>query len=217
MQTDISVSPTNSQKMKILIGTPIHQIKDYSTEQWLKNVAKLQAEYPADLLLVDNSPGFDYVEKVKEYCKKLGIQNYKIEHLEINQEQPVGERINRSREIIRQEILGKDYDAWFSWESDQIIPTDTLSTLTKIMEAGSYTMIHPNAWNREVPAEPNADFGVCLIKRDALEKRGFLLEYPGMRDCWHGGEAQFKKQVLEDGGSYIEIYGLIKPILHLND
>lgn len=203
--------------MKILIGTPIHQIKDYSMERWLESVSKLLKSYPADLLLVDNSPGLDYVEKVRSYCAKFGIINYKIEHLEISQGQPPSEKIGRSREIIRQEVLSGDYDAWFSWESDQIIPIDTLTRLVKIMEAGNYMMIHPNSWDRVLPGEPEADFGVCLIRRQCLEKFGFLLEYPDMPDCWYGGEAWFKKQVLKDGGNYIEIYGLINPIYHLNE
>ena len=203
--------------MKILIGTPIHIVKDYAMERWLENVAKLQMEYPADLLLVDNSPGLDYMEKVKGYCKKYGIKNYKIEHLVIGEQQGRDEKIARSREIIRQEILAKDYDAWFSWESDQIIPPDTLGKLVKIMEAGNYTMIHPNSWEREIPAEPDVNFGVCLIKRWPLEKYTFLLDTPALRNSWYGGEAWFKKQVLQGGGSYIEVYGLIKPIYHLNE
>jgi hypothetical protein len=44
--------------MKVLIGTPIHQVKDYSMERWLANVRELRAHTPADLVLVDNSPGF---------------------------------------------------------------------------------------------------------------------------------------------------------------
>ncbi|MBF8249473.1 MAG: hypothetical protein HW400_74 [Candidatus Levybacteria bacterium] len=213
---NLSHSRPISYGMKILIGTPIHQIKDYCMERWLQNVAKLQAKSPTDLLLVDNSPGLDYVEKVKGYCAKYGITNYKIEHLEINQNQPVPERIGRSREIIRQEILANDYDAWFSWESDQIIPVNALGKLVKIMEAGSYMMIHPNSWTRVYTGEPDADFGICLIKRECLEKYGFLLEYPDMPDCYAMGEAWFKKQVLKGGGSYIEVYGLIKPIYHLS-
>lgn len=204
------------KNLKILIGTPIHQVKDYCMERWLANVAKLQKKSPADLLLVDNSPDLSYVEKVKGYCKKYGITNYKIEHLVIHQGQPVAERIGRCREIIRQEFLSKDYDAWFSWESDQIIPADALGKLVKIMSAGNYMMIHPNSWDRVLPGEPDANFGVCLIRRETLEKYGFLLEYPDMRDCWHGGEAWFKKQVLKGGGNYIEVYGLIKPIYHLD-
>lgn len=203
--------------MKVLLGTPIHESKDYCMERWLKNVAELTKLTPTHLLLVDNSPGLDYMETVKGYCKKYSIKNFKIVHIDINKECNRDEKIGRSREGIRQHLLANGYDAWFSWESDQIIPTNTLVTLAKIMEAGNYSMIHPNAWSRENPNEPEANFGVCLISRDALEKYGFLLEYPNMRDCWHGGEVWFKKQVIKGGGSYIEIYGIIKPILHLNN
>src|SRR3989344_6467868 len=96
--------------MKILIGTPIHICKDYSMERWLENVSKL--EYPADFMMVDNSPGLDYIEKIKGYCAKYGIKNYKIEHLELLPEQGDGERVARSRGVIIQEILSHDYDGW---------------------------------------------------------------------------------------------------------
>ena len=201
--------------MKILIGTPINEIKDYCMVRWLENVSKLLKQYPADFLLVDNSPGLEYISKVKGYCKNIGIKSYQIEHLIINQHQPVAEHIGRSREIIRQYFLAHHYDAWFSWESDQIIPVNTLSKLVEIMKAGDYKMVHPNAWSREVQNEPDADFGVCLISKWCLEKYGFLLDGLDARRSWHGGEAWFKKQVLKGGGSFIEIYGIINPIYHL--
>jgi hypothetical protein len=202
--------------MKILIGTPIHQIKDYSMERWLMNVARVQKQTPSFLLLVDNSPGLDYVEKVRGYCIKHNIKNYKIEHIEVNQENGADERIGRSREIIRQEVLSGCYDAWFSWECDQLIPLNTIDMLSKIMLSGNYMMVNPNSWTREIQSEFNANFGCCLISRSALEKYGFLLEYPDMPNCWHGGEVWFKKQIIKGGGSYIELYGIIKPISHLD-
>lgn len=201
--------------MRILIGTPIHEIKEYAMKRWLKNVAELQKKSPTNVLLVDNSPGLAYVDKVNGYSKKYGVKNYEIKHLEINQNQPVAERIGRSREIIRQHFLAHNYDAWFSWESDQIIPVNTLSKLVEIMKVGDYMMVHPNAWSREMQSEPMADFGVCLIRRWCLEKYSFLLDGPKARGAWHGGEAWFKKQVLKGGGSFIEIYGIINPIYHL--
>ncbi|KKS83712.1 MAG: hypothetical protein UV59_C0033G0010 [Candidatus Gottesmanbacteria bacterium GW2011_GWA1_43_11] len=205
--------------MKILIGTPIHAKKNYAMERWLANVAKLQKKFPADLLLVDNTPGMEYVEKVKGYLAKNGITNYKIEHLELHPWTEPDERISRSREIIRQHVLNHSYDAWFSWESDQIIPPNTLGILARIMAAGNYMLIHPSSWSREVPAVPDVSFGVCLINRAPLEKFGFLLEFglePGMRKAWNNSDVWFKKQVLKAGGSYIEVYGLIKPIYHLD-
>lgn len=202
--------------MKVLIGTPIHQVKDYAMERWLQNVAELQKVYSADLLMVDNSPGLEYVKKVKEYCKKYGLKNYKIEHLEIWQENGADERIGRSREIIRQNFLAHDYDAWFSWECDQLIPTDALNTLVKFMVNGNYAMISHNSWTRGDPDQALAAFGCTLIRRDCLENFGFLLEYQNMQNCWHAGETRFKNQVLKAGGKYIEVYGVIQPIYHLD-
>ncbi|MBI4033190.1 MAG: hypothetical protein HY377_01620 [Candidatus Blackburnbacteria bacterium] len=207
----VHLNPMVSKKMNVLIGTPIHEAKDYSIERWLQNVSK--QEHPADLFLVDNSPGTGYVEKVGMYCAKHGIRNYKIEHLELPPEQEKHERIARSREIIRQYILDHDYDAWFAWECDQIIPTNTLDKLIGIMKSGSYLMVNPNKWAREDPSIPNTDFGCSLIKREALKKYGFILHEPG---SWETGEAWFKRRVLKGGGSYIDVYGVIDPIYHLN-
>lgn len=75
-------------------------------------------------------------------------------------------------------------------------------------------MVNPNKWDRENPNNPNTDFGCSLIKREALEKYGFL--NPPER-LVNDGEAWFKKRVLENGGNYVDIYGVIKPIYHLND
>jgi len=187
-------------------------------ERWLQNVSKL--EYPADFFMVDNSPGLNYVEKVKWYCAKYGITNYKIEHLELSQEQGKFERVARSREIIRREFLSKDYDAWFAWDCDQIIPLDALGKLVQLMEEGNYMMVNPNKWNREVPDDPNIDFGCALIKRECLEKYGFILEFgtdPDMPNSWEPGEAWFRKRVLRGGGNYINVYGIINPIYHLDN
>jgi len=204
--------------MKILIAIPIHVSKDYCTERWFENLSKL--EYPADLLLVDNSPGTDYVEKLKKYCAKYGIKNYKTEHLELPLEQSKFERIARCREVIRREVLDKGYDAWFSWENDQLIPTNTLDELVKIMRSADFSIVELNAWDREIPDLPNFDWGVSLISREALEKYSFILEFgtdPEMPATWEPGEAWFRKRVLRGGGSCLQVDGAIGPIYHLKE
>lgn len=202
--------------MNILIGTPIHECKDYAMERWLENVSKL--EYPADFLMVDNSPGLEYVEKVKGYCAKYGITSYNIEHLEINQAQGADERVGRSREIIRQEILSKKYDAWFSWESDQIIPPNTLDRLVQLMEKGNFAMVSQGSWSRKNPGSPENELGCALIKRVCLEKYSFLLEtYWDLTRSWHAGARWFKSRLLKDGGNYVEVHGVINPIYHLDE
>lgn len=205
------------KKMKIIIGTPIHQCKDYSMEKWLENVSRL--EYPADLFMVDNSPDPEYIKKVKGYCKKYGITNYQIKHIELPKEQDKWERIARSREVIRTYLLSKDYDAWFTWECDQIIPANALGQLVKISQSENYMMVNPNKWAREDPDAVNTDFGCCLIRREVLEKYSFILDFgtdPDMPETYEPGEAWFKKRVLKGGDSYIDVYGVINPIYHLN-
>jgi len=205
--------------MKILIGTPIHIVKDYSMERWLKNVAELTLVTPADLLMIDNSPGLDYVEKVKGYCEKYKIKNYKILHLELPPEQGVYERVARVREVIRHIILSQYYDVWFSWECDQLIPNNGLSELLKMMESGNFTIASHSTWTRENQEEILDElFGTTLISRDCLVKHGFLLEFgtdPDMPDTWEPGEKWFKTRVLRDGGSSIEGDGLLNPVYHL--
>lgn len=206
--------------MKILIGTPVHECKDYCMERWLANVSKL--EYPADLLMVDNSPGTDYMERVRAYCVKCGIKNYTIEHLEIGEKLGIDMRIEASQEIIRQYILSYDYDAWFSWECDQIIPTNALDKLIKIMKMGNFNMVVHNSWARWDTTIVNANMGVTLIRRECLEKNWFLPKKNGkisldLSDGYDVNEAMFKKRVLRSEDKYIEVYGVIKPIYHLNE
>jgi len=203
--------------MKILIGTPIHDSKDYSMEPWLKCVAELR--HPADLFMLDNSIGSDFAEKVRGYCAKLKVTNYKIAHIELPPEQKIYERVARSREVIRHEILNSDYDAWFTLECDQIVPPNTLDELIKIMQAGDFMMVNHNGWDRKVPNYTVTDFNVSLIRRDCLEQYSFLLGFgtdPDMPDNWEPGEAWFKQRVLKGGGSLAEVENVIKPIYHLD-
>lgn len=205
--------------MRVLIGTPIHESKDYAMARWLKNVASLTLEYPADLLLVDNSPSTDYIRKVKQYCTKHGVKNYHIIHLELPQEQDKYERIARSREVIRREVLSGGYDAWFCWECDLIIPNHALGKLVDIMRQGNYMLVNPNKWQREIPDTPNYDFGCALINKASLEKYGFILDFgtdPDMPHTYELSEYWFKTRISRDGGKFVEVDGIIDPIYHLD-
>lgn len=209
--------------MKIIIGSPINEVKDYGMERWLKNVSELQ--YPADLLMVDNTQGPDYAEKVKGYCKKYGLRNYKIKHVEIDQNLDASTRrslgIEVSQETIRQEVLSYNYDAWFSWECDQIIPRDALDKLIAVMHRENSMMVIHNSWARTDSTEFNPDMGVTLIKKEALYKGWFLPIRNGvisqkLSDMYDVNHVMFKRRVLENGGNYIEAYGIVDPIYHLD-
>jgi len=211
--------------MKILIGTPIHESKDYCIERWLENVVQLRKVHPADLLMVDNSPGNDYVKRVKQYCKNLGIKDFEIKHLDIAQgimvdksiDEQIHERVARCQEIIRKYVLERDYDAWFSWECDQIIPVDTLDKLIEIMKKGGYIMVNHNCWDKNVEDGLCFDWGVTLVNRDYLKKYGFLLEYgiDPEPDSWYNAQAWYRQRLKRDGSPFVDLIGVISPILHL--
>ena len=203
--------------MKILIGTPIHECKNYSLERWLLSVSKL--EYPHDLLLIDNSPGVSYVEKLKRYCEKYKIKNYRIEHIEFPYGLEPGERIARSREIIRQEIIKGGHDAWCSLESDIIAPPNAINELVRLI--GDFMVVNHIYPQRELPEDiAPTGFGLSLIKREALIKYGFILDFnstdPEMPRGWHGGERWFMRRIIRGGDKTVDVYGIIKPIYHLD-
>ena len=205
--------------MKILIGTPIHECKDYCMEKWLKNVALLLKVTPADLILVDNSPGLSYTKKVKGYCRKLGLQPV-IKHLQLPQEQEYHEKVAHSREVIRKYLLLHNYNAWFSWECDQIIPNNSLDELIRLMSSGNLVMANHNGWVRQLPDVANTDLGISLISKEVLKKYSFLLKFgsdPQMPHNWKFGDPWLKMQVYRDGGSFLEVFGVLQPVYHLNN
>lgn len=211
--------------MKVLIGTPIHELKDYCMERWLENVFRLRQVYACDFLMVDNSPTLDYIEKVKSYCKKIGIKDYQIKYLKIVQgeevfksvDEQIHERVAHSQEIIRQFVLTNDYDAWFSWECDQIIPIDALDKLIEVMKLGNFMMVNHNIWDKNVPGGLCFDWGVTLVSREYLKKYGFLLEYgtEPEPDSWYNAQLWYRKRLIRDGSPFIDLTGVISPILHI--
>lgn len=206
--------------MKVLIGTPVHQSKDYSLKRWLENVANLIKVTPADIFLVDNSSGADYSEKVKEYCTKLGLET-KIIHIDIpdsgkEEKEKIHERIAKSRELIRKELIKGNYDAWFCWESDQIIPPDGLKKLEELMSSGDFMVVDHNCWVNDKPGVKNFDYGVTLINRKCLKKYSFIPHSKKDRpESWYLAEKWFRERLKKNGEKVIEIEGLIEPVLHL--
>ena len=208
--------------MKILIGTPVHQVKDYSMQRWLENVTQLTSITPADLLIVDNSPTPDYALTLKKYCAQTGVVHSEILHLDFPKNASLDLKIEYSQEVIRQHCLSHHYNYWFSWECDQIIPTNALDKLLKIMDNENYGMVIANSWARWDPNLPNTNMGVTLISRRCLEKNWFLPMKEGRisldpKDTYDINTYEYKRRVLNNAESYLEIYGLIKPIYHLNN
>ncbi len=196
-----------------------HAPKDYAMESWIQNVAQVQLEYLYDFLIVDNSPSPDYAKQLNNYCQKYKVKNYIIRYISLPPEQEKFERIARSREVIREYLLAHNYDAWFSWESDILIPVNALEKLINIVNSGDYLFVAHNNWTRQISDMPNFDWGLALVRREALEKYSFILNFgtdPEMPETYEPSEAWFRKRVLRDGGKFIEVDGVF-AVKHLNN
>jgi hypothetical protein len=104
--------------MKVLVGCPTYRNKEYALEEYAKAVKTLKHDgIEMDILLVDNSAGNEYFEKIKS----LGIPAVKGPW-----HQGARDRIIASRNILRDKVLNEGYDYLLSLEQDVIPEPDTL-------------------------------------------------------------------------------------------
>ena len=104
---------------KILVGCPIWNGKDYIIERYVNRLKEL--DYPNyDILLVDNTRGTKYLERVK----KLKVNCVKAKWSSIAKQ-----RIVNSRNVLRDYTLKNNYDYYFSLEEDIIPPKHILKEL----------------------------------------------------------------------------------------
>lgn len=169
--------------MKILIGTPIHEFKDYSMKRWLKSVSKIKVdkEIKWRLFMVDNSENQAYHQKVHRYCQELNFKNYDLLHLQGMKDGDEGqaERLGKSREIIRQRVLKENWHWWFSWECDLICPSNILQTLVDYsVDCDVVGHTYPLRGHRrsgKVPGYQELEsMGIMLFSKKVFKEYGFL-------------------------------------------
>lgn len=118
---------------KILVGCPTYNGKAYCLDKYAEIVKSLSySNY--DVLIVDNSPTGEYVDKIKSF----GINVLKDEA-----KTGPHESIVHSRNIIKDYALQKGYDYFLSLEQDVIPPKDIIERLIrhdkKVVSAVYYT------------------------------------------------------------------------------
>ena len=197
--------------MKILIGTPVHSVKDYCFAEWLEHLK--QFEKIADVFFVDNSIGLDYKAKVES------LSSYETAHIDLDATKVDDERISYAREIIRQRVIDGGYDYWFSLESDLFVPANTLDELLRFGD--EFHAVHHSYPSRYNAYDIQTGFGCSLIKRETLEKFGFLLQFGEIDDkmpnCWHGNEAWFNYRIMRNGWKFCDLHGVVQGIKHITD
>jgi SAM-dependent methyltransferase len=109
---------------RILVACPTADVKEYSMQRWIDNVAQLT--YPnIEVLMVDNSPSEDFIKRWQDKVPMQRIDVTGIEERSIT-------RINRSMEHIRQYFLKGDYTHWMDIESDVIPEPQVIEKLLKL-------------------------------------------------------------------------------------
>lgn len=149
---------------KILVACPNNEVKEYAFQRWIDNVKSLT--YPDyDILVVDNSPTEDFINKYKEQVPMERIDTAGIEDLMIC-------RINRSMERIRERFLVGDYQWWMNIESDVIPQTDVIEVLLKWGRDSDWVShAYPARDGNDALAQQG--IGCSLLSRRLIEKFGF--------------------------------------------
>ncbi len=104
---------------KILIGCPVSDYHAYATEDYLKAITSLTYKN-YDILLVDNSTEDTFYHYLQQ--KNIPVMR-KFTNL------PIKEKIVKSRNVLRETVLTKEYDYFLSLEQDVIPPKDVIEVL----------------------------------------------------------------------------------------
>ncbi len=105
---------------KVLVGCPTSHHKGYCLKEYAEAVKSLTYKN-YDVLLVDNSENYEYVEKIR----KEGLPVIKGPYFE-----GARDRIIESRNMLREKTI-KSYDYFLSLEQDVIPPKDIIEKLIR--------------------------------------------------------------------------------------
>lgn len=203
--------------MKILIGTPVHESKDYSMQRWLKSVSEIKVDknHQWRLFMVDNSQNPDYWKRVDIYCKALNFVNYDLIHLNnmVDDNEHIEERLGNSREEIKQKLLKENWDYWFSWECDIICPSNILSVFTnysKDCDIVGHTYPLRKTKNDKSTYIELESIGLMLFPKKFFKDYGFTkgLEHTP-------GDGPIIHRIVEQRWKWISLHNCL-PVEHLN-
>ena len=107
--------------MKVLVGCPTYHNKEYALEQYAKAIKALKHDdFEMDILLVDNSPTNEFMEKIKAAGLPVIKGPWKTK---------ARDRVVASRNLLRKKVMDEGYDYFLSLEADVIPEPDTLQRM----------------------------------------------------------------------------------------
>lgn len=178
---------------KVLVGCPTHESKEYSHQEWIDSVRKI--DYPNfEIFVVDNSPTLDCCNRWKDQIPMAHIDPTGLD---------MAQRLAHSMEVMRQKFLAEGFKWWFNIESDVIAPPETLKLLIKTGRYADWTgHAFPARGGQE---QSSGGIGCSLFSRRMIEDFSFA----GAGDClnknvdafmWDWVRPQAKYKVIEMWG-----------------
>jgi len=104
---------------KILVGSPVNEMYDYCLEEYLKAIKSFTYKNH-DVLLVDNSKGNNFYNKLKSMHIPVIKGNYFKEPRD---------RMIHSRNLLRQKAIDGSYDFFLNIDQDVIPPKDIIERM----------------------------------------------------------------------------------------
>ena len=105
---------------RVLVGAPVCDLYEYCFDEFLNAIKNLTYKN-YDILLVDNSKDDKYFNKIKD---KVNV--VRIEYIE-----KMRERVVKSHNILRKEVLDKKYDYLLVLDQDVIPPPNVIEQLIR--------------------------------------------------------------------------------------
>ena len=192
---------------RVLVGCPTHKVKDYCLEDY-SNIVKSLTYPNYDILLVDNTNGDSYYDKIK----KEELPVIKGPYFK-----GAMDRIVASRNLLRDHVLKNNYDYFLSLEQDVIPPKNIIESLLKhnkqVISAAyfNFRIVNnerkpkPMLWFKPIEEKKEIMYylpdefilkkpglykmhacglGCLLIHRNVLEKIEFRHREEGFDDVW---------------------------------
>lgn len=191
--------------MKILIGGPTYEVKEYCYKPFLRSLHLLERN-GSPIILADNSRTIDFVSKMRAYAKELGMIDFEAIYLNYvgwddeHQELSLGQ----AREAVRKRLMEGDFEYWFSVESDVILPPDALRVLHDLAERKSLDAVYHRFPTKEDKNVLLDGIGCALFKKEVLKDVSFVEGY-GLTE----GDAYLLRYPDEKGFRSLKVSGLL--------
>lgn len=207
-------------KLKFLLGTPVHEKKEYSIYKFLDSIKAY--DLPGlDIYIVDNSDTADFARRIEAYCQKINLERSKVVHMEGMNDLEQEARLAKARDNIRDYMLAGDYTHWLSVESDIILPPQAPQKLLPFLDQFKFiNNFYPDR------ADPNIELsglGFTIVARELMEKFSFSVGGgyaqcdPLVPNCYYSNDSWFVVRVRRAGYATVDFHGLVAGIKHLAD